>query len=69
MEINGRIFQRKIMMGRNWCLVFTKMAIYTRSVNLIMENKTESGSFPRNENKEGIGKLMKINWSMEVAPY
>jgi hypothetical protein len=37
------------------------MAIYTRSVNLIMENKTRVEVFHENENKEGIGKLIMEN--------
>jgi hypothetical protein len=52
---NGRIFQKENIdgaeIGRK---IFTKMAIYTRSVNLIMENKTEwKFSTKRNKRRNG----------------
>jgi hypothetical protein len=53
---NGRIFQKENTLwseiGRK---IFTKMAIYTRSVNLIMENKTEVEVFSTKRNKRRNG--------------
>jgi antitoxin component YwqK of YwqJK toxin-antitoxin module len=47
------LMEQKLVFGK----FFTKMATITRSVNLIMENKTENGSFYENGNRQGIGTL------------